>query len=126
MQVRLPVVLFVIAFSFAACGGTVEETVGQGSSVAISAAIEATTSTTLATTTSDPVLTTLGDDSTPSTAATTTTEATMTLSGFQITAVVFGDHVALTNNTDADVSLDGWWLCNRPSYVPLSGTLAPR
>ncbi len=49
----------------------------------------------------------------------------MTLSGFQITAVVFGDHVALTNNTDADVSLDGWWLCNRPSYVPLSGTLAP-
>ena len=37
---------------------------------------------------------------------------------------MFGDHVTITNNTDAEVSLEGWWLCNRPDYAPLSGTLA--
>lgn len=42
-----------------------------------------------------------------------------------ITEVVFGDHVTITNVGDAMVSVDEMWLCNRPSYTPISVSLAP-
>ena len=41
-----------------------------------------------------------------------------------ITEVVFGDHFVITNLGEAPVSVDGLWVCNRPSYVPLSGVIA--
>jgi hypothetical protein len=39
---------------------------------------------------------------------------------------VFGadGHVTLTNSSGADVSVDGLWLCNRPAYTALTGTIA--
>ena len=45
--------------------------------------------------------------------------------GVEITEVVFGDHVTLTNTGDVAVAVEGMWLCNRPVYVPLSGSLEP-
>ena len=42
----------------------------------------------------------------------------------QISEVVFGDHVTITNVGTVEVSIDGMWLCNRPDYSELSGTLA--
>ena len=42
----------------------------------------------------------------------------------QISEVVFGDHVTITNVGTAEVSIDGMWLCNRPDYSELSDTLA--
>ncbi len=46
--------------------------------------------------------------------------------GLAITEVVFGDdgHVTITNTGGSDASLDGMWLCNRPQYLALSGSLA--
>ena len=69
-------------------------------------------------------------ESTTSTSSTTTApvpEGGASLDGIQLSAVVFGGdgHVTLTNTSDADVTLDGLWLCNRPAYFALSGTLAP-
>jgi hypothetical protein len=70
------------------------------------------------------------DDSDTSTTAPTTT-ATLpaggeAAAGLAMTEVVFGPdgHVTLTNDGAADASLDGLWLCNRPNYTPLSGTIA--
>ena len=36
-----------------------------------------------------------------------------------ITEVVFGDHVTITNLGSSAVSVEGLWLCNRPSYTEL-------
>jgi hypothetical protein len=54
-------------------------------------------------------------------------EGGVSVEGLQLSAVVFGDsgHVTLTNTSDSEVTLDGLWLCNRPAYVELSGSLAP-
>ena len=65
------------------------------------------------------------------TSAPTTTaaipEGGESIDGLQVTAVVFGDagHATITNTSDADISLEGLWLCNRPSYAALSGSLSP-
>jgi len=67
----------------------------------------------------------------PTTSAPTTTaaipEGGESIEGLQLSAVVFGDggHATITNTSDADITLDGLWLCNRPAYVALSGALAP-
>ena len=58
------------------------------------------------------------------------TEAPPAVSGspsdLAITEVVFGDHVTITNLGDAPVSVEGLWLCNRPSYTPLpTAQIAP-
>ncbi len=46
---------------------------------------------------------------------------------FAITRVEFGSHVEITNVGDAAGSFEGWFLCQRPSYVDVSsgGELAP-
>jgi hypothetical protein len=73
---------------------------------------------------------TLPDDSESSTTAPTTTatvpEGGEAITGVSLTEVVFGadGHVTLTNSSDAEVSVDGLWLCNRPAYTALTGTIA--
>ncbi len=69
------------------------------------------------------------DDTSTSTTASTTT-ATIpgggeAVAGISLTEVTFGNDgfVRITNDSDADLSLDGLWLCNRPTYVALSGTV---
>ena len=44
-----------------------------------------------------------------------------------VSAVAFGDagYVEVTNVGDADGTLDGYWLCQFPSYFEISGALAP-
>ncbi|MFQ5557446.1 MAG: hypothetical protein ACE5GB_08080 [Acidimicrobiales bacterium] len=70
-----------------------------------------------------------GSDDATTTAAPTTTaaipEGGSPLDGVHVTRVVFGAEgsVTLTNTGDEQVVLDGLWLCNRPSYSPLGGTL---
>lgn len=70
------------------------------------------------------------DDSGSSTTAPTTTSTLPAggeaATGVAITEVVFGDggHVTLTNDGATDATLDGLWVCNRPAYTELSGTLA--
>ncbi len=81
-----------------------------------------------------------GDDTTPTTAAPTTEAATPetgapepdisdepaeegSVTDLAITEVVFDDHVTITNLSDAPVSVDGLWLCNRPNYLPMPTAL---
>lgn len=69
-------------------------------------------------------------DTSESTSSTTTApipEGGASVEGIQLSAIVFGadGHVTVTNTSDAEVSLDGLWLCNRPAYVALAGSLAP-
>lgn len=70
------------------------------------------------------------DGSAESTSSTTTAaipEGGASVEGIQLSAVVFGDagHVTVTNTSAVEVNLDGLWLCNRPAYTPLTGSLAP-
>lgn len=114
-----------LAVVLVGCGGTAED-VGGSKTVTTSTQAPPTSAPTkkaqVTTTTEAPTTT-----KTPTTTETTTTTATVVveLAGLQLTEVVFGDHVTITNNTDQEVSLDGMWLCNRPTYFGLSGSLAP-
>ena len=44
-----------------------------------------------------------------------------------VSAVGFGDagYVEVRNVGDGDAALDGYWLCQFPTYHPISGTLGP-
>jgi hypothetical protein len=46
---------------------------------------------------------------------------------FAVSAVAFGEagYVEVTNVGDADGTLDGYWLCQFPSYFEISGTIGP-
>ncbi len=91
----------------------------------------ATTTTTEATTTT----TTAADATTTTTEATTSTEATTTTADsgtppgvvFAITEVAFGSggYVEITNLSGTTASLDGYWLCQQPSYQQLAGPVEP-
>ena len=115
-----------------ACSGSVEESIEEGTvtTAGTTATVAPADTTTQATTTQATTTeATTTEATTTSTGVTTTTPVETTtvevgLAGLAITQVVFGDHVTITNNTDAEISLEGWWLCNRPDYAPLSGTLA--
>lgn len=71
-----------------------------------------------------------GSTTTPTSEATTTTapipEGGVAVTGLSLTQVAFGDggSVTITNDSDAEINVDGLWVCNRPSYTPLSGTIA--
>ena len=43
----------------------------------------------------------------------------------EITQIAFGAQVTITNNGAETVEIEGMWLCNRPSYLPLRGSLGP-
>lgn len=47
------------------------------------------------------------------------------ITGLSLTRVAFGDGAAvtLTNDSEAEITVDGLWLCNRPSYIELSGAI---
>ncbi len=47
------------------------------------------------------------------------------IEGLHVDEIVFGaeGHVQISNNGDVDISLDGLWLCQFPTYFELSGTL---
>ena len=143
---RRVAVLALLATVMAACGSSAEESVDEGNTSATpetSAASSVATAdpdaaTTVAETTAasssvpiaDPYAAITVAETTAATEAVATSEAATTeaaadLSGLLLTTVVFGDHVTITNHTSEEVSLDGWWMCNRPSYAALSGTLAP-
>lgn len=117
-----------LAIVAASCGGA-----EGGADEPSTPTTEASTTTTQQTTaTTQPTTTPTHADTTTTEASTTTVEDTTTtaeaetvLTGLAITSVVFGDSVVVTNNTNADVDLTGWWLCNRPAYVELVGTLSP-
>ena len=83
-----------------------------------------------------------GEDTTPTTAATPTTVAATpetaapepditdapaaaegTIADLAITEVVFGESVTISNLGTGPVSVDGLWLCNRPSYTPMPTAL---
>ena len=77
----------------------------------------------------EPAVTELPDtvESTSSTTTAPIPDGGASVGGVQLSAIVFGadGHVTVTNTSEAEVSLDGLWLCNRPAYVALSGSLAP-
>ncbi len=128
---RTLITICAFALAIAACGGDAADdstTTAATDAPATTAATTTEASTTTAATTTTEATTTEATTTTGATTtsgATTTTGAPVELSGFLITEVVFGDHVTLTNNTAAAIDLDGWWLCNRPQYLPLSGMLEP-
>lgn len=69
-------------------------------------------------------------DTVTSSSSTTTAaipEGGVSVDGVQLSAVVFGADgaVTVTNTGSDEVTLDGFWVCNFPAYVPLTGTLAP-
>jgi len=47
------------------------------------------------------------------------------IQGLHVSRIVFGadGFVEISNTGDTDVSLDGLWLCQFPTYLPLSGTI---
>ncbi len=52
--------------------------------------------------------------------------ASGTAADLAITAVVFDDHVTITNLGSDPVSVDGLWICNRPNYMQLpTAVIAP-
>ena len=73
-----------------------------------------------------------GDDAAAeSTTTAPTTTATVpeggeAITGVSLTEVVFGadGHVTLTNESDAEDTVDGLGLCNRPAHTALTGTIA--
>jgi len=101
--------------------------------VACSSDAEETTTTAAATTTeatSAPETTSTAEPSTTTTAADTTTSEAPgepMATTFAISEVVFGSagYIEITNISDAEASLDGYWVCQQPSYHQLSGTLQP-
>ena len=105
--------LAVLALVAAACGGGDDDTATTQAAVATTQAAPTTTTTQPAPTT---------------TAAPPTTDAPAagSTADLAITEVVFGDHFTITNLGDSPVDVDGLWVCNRPSYAPISAAvLAP-
>ena len=105
--------LLVLALLASACGGSGSDGDGTGDSSASSDTSDLPESET------DPT----------STEAPSTTEAlpetAVSIEGLHVSRVVFGDagSVTLTNSGAEDVDLNGIWLCNRPDYAELSGTV---
>lgn len=58
-------------------------------------------------------------------ATTTAPAAAGSPADLAITEVVFAESATITNLGSGTVSLDGLWVCNRPNYLALSGTLGP-
>lgn len=124
MRINKRIVIGVgLAVVLVGCGGTAED-VGGSETVTTPGPTSTQAPPTSAPTKKAQVTTTA---EAPTTTETTTTTPTVLveLAGLQLTEVVFGDHVTITNNTDQEISLDGMWLCNRPTYFGLSGSLAP-
>jgi len=94
---------------------------------------EAETSTTAAASTTEA---TAAPEATATTEAPTTTEAPATTTSeamvdpptaiFAITEVGFGSdgYIEITNISDSDASLDGYWVCQQPAYHQLAGPVA--
>ncbi len=96
-----------VALIAAACGGSDDPSDPAASGTTAPSSTDATTATTGPTTTA-PI---------PSGGS--------SIEGLHIDEIVFGaeGHVQISNNGDADLSLDGLWLCQFPTYFELSGTL---
>ena len=112
--------LLFVAFALvaAACGSDSAETTTTAS---------AATTTSQAATTSEAPATT--EATTPTTEATTTTAGEPVdppAAIFAITEVAFGSdgYIDITNISDGDASLDGYWVCQQPSYHQLAGPVA--
>ncbi len=102
--------LAVLALVAAACGG-------DDGAASTTQPAPTTTQPAPTTTTTQPAPTT--------TAAPSTTQAPAggSTADLAITEVVFGDHFTITNLGDSPVDVDGLWVCNRPSYVPLAAAV---
>ncbi|GMQ86147.1 MAG: hypothetical protein BMS9Abin07_1720 [Acidimicrobiia bacterium] len=100
----------------AGCGGADEPPEAGSSSVTEAPPEVSSTSTTEA-----------GPTSTTEASTTEAPPAATDGARFVISAVAFGEsgYVEVTNVGDTAGSLEGFWVCQRPSYQPLSGTLAP-
>ena len=65
-----------------------------------------------------------GEDSADGDSSTTEADAPATAPSVTITAVSFsGNTITISNDGDAAIDLDGYYLCNRPSYAPLPATV---
>lgn len=104
---RLTAVIAAVALLAAACGG------GSDNSASTTTTTAASPATTAVTTTAP-----------PTTAA--VPEGGTAIQGLHIDKITFGldGFVELSNTSDSDISLDGLWLCQFPTYIPLSGTIA--
>jgi len=76
-------------------------------------------------TTSAPAATAATAPTTSPTTAPVPADGTAIL-GLHVARVVFGPdgYVEISNTGDVEVSLDGLWLCQFPTYLPLSGSIA--
>lgn len=115
---RFALALVVLALIGAACSSGSDETTTS-----------AEVSTTAASTTSEAPSTTEAQSTTTAADATTTTSGDPVdppNATFAISEIGFGSagYVEITNISDSDASLDGYWLCQQPSYHQLAGPLA--
>lgn len=114
--ISLILLIVAVALVGAACSSDAEETTTTAAPTTTEAttAPETTTTTEVAPTTTE--------------AETTTSEAMVDppTAIFAITEVGFGSdgYIEITNISDSDASLDGYWVCQQPAYQQLAGPVA--